>query len=292
MDDMPAIPPHLLYPLEVFGDRFHELHERGMHVMQNARIAVVGLARNCAGDLRRNLETMALQLRLSDWRLHIETNDNADDTDQVLADFCRRHRQATFTSQRLNRQQYSTEFAGRRTHALAEYRDACQRWVRANAADSDYTLVVDWDMRGGWSQAGLHVGFGTLDATPIAFGMASVSLLYWFEALSRQASWVQYDAWALRLNSTFDDYTAGIGGWKHGWLPPVGSPAVPVVSAFGGMAIYRTADYLAGTYDGSDCEHVPFHASIARATGRSLYLCPSMRTVMAWAEVASEHQHG
>ena len=55
-----------------------------------------------------------------------------------------------------------------------------------------------------------------------------------------------------------------------------------MVSAFGGMAIYDTYAYLKGTYDGSDCEHVPFHASIAERTGRRLYLCPSMRTVMRW----------
>jgi hypothetical protein len=50
------------------------------------------------------------------------------------------------------------------------------------------------------------------------------------------------------------------------------------------MTIYETGAYLSGTYDGSDCEHVPFHASIAAKTGRSLYLDPAMRTVMSWLE--------
>jgi hypothetical protein len=58
-----------------------------------------------------------------------------------------------------------------------------------------------------------------------------------------------------------------------------------VCSAFGGFVIYRTDVYLAGVYDGAtDCEHVPFHASIAEATGQSLYLCPGMRTIMRWME--------
>jgi hypothetical protein len=48
------------------------------------------------------------------------------------------------------------------------------------------------------------------------------------------------------------------------------------------MAAYKTKDYLAGTYGGSDCEHVVFHKSIAEATGKHMYLDPSMRTVMSW----------
>jgi hypothetical protein len=95
-------------------------------------------------------------------------------------------------------------------------------------------------------------------------------------------AWLHYDAWALRLNSFWDDYTADAGGWKHQWLPPVGSPVVRVCSAFGGLAVYRTLDYLAGTYTGEDCEHVTFHASLAG----SMYLDPAMRTIMHWVEHA------
>lgn len=93
---------------------------------------------------------------------------------------------------------------------------------------------------------------------------------------------MHYDAWALRLNSAWDDYTSGMGGWKHQWLPPVGSPPVPVVSAFGGMAIYDTYAYLKGTYSGKDCEHVPFHVTMAEQAKGRLYLDPAMRTVMHW----------
>jgi hypothetical protein len=65
----------------------------------------------------------------------------------------------------------------------------------------------------------------------------------------------------------------------------VGSPPVPVVSAFGGMAIYDSFAYLRGHYDGEkDCEHVPFHRSIAERTGQRLYMDPAMRMVMHWLE--------
>jgi hypothetical protein len=286
------IPAHLLQPLEVFGDSYIAKANEGAIRLANSKVAIVGLARNCGGPLRANLE-QALQVAegCRDWRLHIESNDCEDDTVNVLAEFCRAHKEATFHYQILGRKQFSAEFAGPRTIALAEYRDACQRWVRACAADADYVIAIDWDAWGGFSVHGLLNGVGWLVELQGAYGMAAVSLLgtatisMGEDNTPKLASgWAQYDAWALRLNSYWDDYTAGLGGWKHQWIPPVGSPPVRVCSAFGGLVVYRTDAYLKGTYDGvHDCEHVAFHKSIEKATGgQGLYLCPSMRTVMRW----------
>ena len=292
------IPVHLVYPLNVFSQAFVDRCEEGQRRLSTASIAFVGLARNCAVRLSENLGRLERLVQACPaWKLHIETNDNTDATDQVLIDFCAAHPQATFTSQTLGRQQFSAEFAGPRTIALAEYRDACQRWVRDNAADCDYVVAIDWDAWGGWSHAGVLNGLGWLVQLQGAYGMASVSLLEYPQLTTDDQNkptlskgWSHYDAWALRLNSTWDDYTAGIGGWKHQWLPPVGSPPVKVCSAFGGLTIYRTDAYLKGTYDGTtDCEHVAFHDSIQRATGQHLYLNPSQRCVMSWMSDAGQH---
>lgn len=293
-----TVPEHLIYPLPEFAEDFAWRIRQGRDNLGLSKVAFVGLARNCSPWLSENLQRLlVLADACAEWCLHIETNDNDDDTDQVLADFCRAHRQATFSSQRLRRKQYSTEFAGRRTMAMAEYRYACQEWVEDVASDADYVVVLDWDAWGGWSHAGVLNGIGWLIERPGAYGMASVSLMQ-HPAYDTNAegdtrpllAWLHYDAWALRLNSYWDDYTAGYGGWKHQWLPPVGSPPVKVCSAFGGLAIYRTEAYLAGTYDGADCEHVTFHQSVAKATGQHLFLNPSQRCVMHW--VTDGRQHG
>lgn len=297
------IPRHLIEP----GDEFAADHafrvREGVANLSLSSVAIVGLARNCARWMARNLEAATvLGGAAAEWRLHIETNDNDDDTEQVLVDFCRRFRQATFTSQTLRRKQYTTEFAGRRTRAMAEYRDACQRWVRDNATDSDYVIVIDFDAWGGWSHAGVLSGIGWLLEMPGAYGMASVSLMQYpaydtnnAGETKQVAAWLHYDAWALRgvgqAQFFWDDYTAGVGGWKHQYLPPVGSPPVLVSSAFGGLCVYRTEAYLQGTYDGQDCEHVIFHQSVRNATRQMLYLNPSQRCIMHWLEDATR-QHG
>lgn len=296
-----TLPEHLAFPLPAFEASYRATLADGAAVLANSRLAIVGLARNCAGPMRENLRRLdEITKHAAGWQLHVETNDNADDTLQVLEHFCRVNRQATFTAQTLGRKQFSTEFAGPRTIALAEYRAACQSWVRDCAEDSDYVVVIDWDQWGGFSAPGILAGLGWLLELQGAYGMASVSLTQ-VPALTsepdgtskRTAMWVHYDAWALRLNSYWDDYTAGHGGWKHHWLPPVGSPPVRVCSAFGGLAIYRRHAYLAGTYDGvSDCEHVAFHESIATQTGQGMYLCPSMRCIMQWMQQDGSRRNG
>ena len=295
-----TIPERLIAPLPEFAADFARYAEMGQDLAALSEVAFVGLARNCADHLRANLHRLEMLAgSFAGWQLHIATNDNTDGTSEVLSEFVGKHERASYQDANLGREQFTAEFAGRRTEALAEYRTECQEWVRENAGDSHYVIVIDFDSWGGWSHSGVLHGIGALAAAQTAFGMASVSLAQYPQLGMGEdkkpfvgPGWVHYDAWALRLNSYRDDYTAGEGGWKHQWLPPVGSPAVPVCSAFGGMAIYRTAAYLSGTYSGSDCEHVPFHRTMQMRTGQHLFLNPSMRTVMSWMEPDDGREHG
>lgn len=291
------VPDELIWPKEFFAESFQARVDEGLEHLRQSRVAFVGLARNCGAWLDRNLRRLEILVgHCGSWLLHIESNDNADNTTDVLAAFCRRHHQASYRYQSLNRRQFAAEFAGPRTIALAEYRTACQQWVRCHARDADYVVAIDFDAWGGWSHAGVMNSVGWLLALPGAYGMAAVSVFEhpaWVTdgkgATQMVPQWLHYDAWALRgvgqSENYWDDYTAGHGGWKHQWLPPVGSPPVLVSSAFGGMCIYRAEAYRAGMYDGAaDCEHVPFHRSIREATGQHLYICPGLRTVMRWLD--------
>jgi hypothetical protein len=291
---MISLPEHLVFPLAEFSDAHTSAVDRGREVLRDASVAFVGLARDCARQLEANLRSVAdMSSGFRSWMLHIESNDCIDDTHGVLSDFCFAYQsRASFRYQSLSRERYGSEFGGRRTQALAEYRTACQEWVRESASHCDFVAVIDFDMGGGWSREGFSAGVGTLNDMTDAYGMASVGLAMLPMVVATVGDkqvvtedWRMYDAWALRgvgqESCYWDAYTAGYGGWSHGYIPPVGSPPVLVASAFGGMAVYKTADYLSGQYDGSnDCEHVSFHRSVNQATSGRLYLCPSMRTFM------------
>jgi len=284
------IPSNLWMPHEPFVDAYRERVAEGTTRLRHAKVAFVGLARNCAVRLAQNLGRLEqLQSIAGSWALHIESNDCEDATLDVLHDYCRDRPQATFHYQILGRDHYGAEFAGRRTIALAEYRDACQRWVQACAADSDYVVVIDFDAWGGWNDDGVLNGLGWLVQLQGAYGMASVSLFQ--HDWGSGPTWAHYDQWALRgvgqADCYWDTYKNGYGSFGFSWLPPVGSPPVLVSSAFGGLGIYRTEPYLRGTYDGvNDCEHVAFHQSIAKSTGKLLYINPSQRMLMHWMETA------
>jgi hypothetical protein len=85
-------------------------------------------------------------------------------------------------------------------------------------------------------------------------------------------------------------YTAGQGAWKHQWLPPVGSPAA-CADGVRGLAIYRTADWLQGTYDGrEDCEHVVLHRHDAGTNRKAAVSKPRTLAVMKLA--ARRRGHG
>jgi hypothetical protein len=297
MSQAARVPEKLLMPTQEFKKSYTARASDGLERLSRSSVAFVGLARNCSGPLVTNLSRiLALANRCREWRLHVETNDNSDSTSEVLAQFCSQYPQASYREQSLARPHLPGEFAGPRTVALAEYRAACQRWVRDHAADADYVCVLDMDAWGSFWIEGVLNGVGWLVELPGAFAMASVSLTEVELSLSdsegnqkKTRSFVHYDAWALRgvgqPDTYYDDYTHNEGMWKHHWLPPVGSEPVSVASAFGGFAVYRTDAYLAGTYEGTtDCEHVMFHRSIAAATGQRMFLCPGMRTVMQWLE--------
>lgn len=289
MSSLPPLPEQLLLPPDEFRQDLLSSLEVGKRVAARSTFSIVGLARNCALPLEKNLaglESVAREF-FSGWRIHVETNDNDDDTVGVLKRFAdSAGGRLTYRDQTLGRTHFTAEYAGRRTEALAEYRSACQLVVASHRPPPDYVLAVDFDAWGGFGVEGLLSGIAFLSQQPQAFGVAAVSLIHMSlgPQSGEQKAWLHYDAWALRLNSYYDDYTRGAGGWKHAFFPPVGSPAIPVCSAFGGMAVYKTQDYLVGEYDGKDCEHVTFHESIARKTGRSLYLVPAMRTIMKWEQ--------
>lgn len=279
------LPARFWLPHEHFAHDYHVRARTGVEWLRRSTIAVVGLARNCGPALRLNLERIMPICKLAKaWSLHIEANDCDDDTLEVLSQMARDDSRATFHYQTLGDAKFGHEFAGRRTDAMARHRTACQRWVRSSAPDASLVIVVDWDLWGGFSEDGLCHGLGWLLEMPGAFGLASVSLFQYDFGAGPQ--WAHYDLWALRglgqPDCYWDTYQNGYGGFGYGWLPAIGTPPAVVASAFGGMAIYRAADYLAGKYSGDDCEHVPFHRSIRNVTGKHLYVCPGMRTLAMW----------
>ena len=83
---------------------------------------------------------------------------------------------------------------------------------------------------------------------------------------------LQFDVWAFRPADTWVAQRASKINPKY-W--PRGEPMVPLNSCFGGLGIYVMDAMTKSAYDGSDCEHVPFHRGMKEAGLTEIYMNPS-----------------
>lgn len=265
----------LLPPDPEFVDGYHARIAAGRLFAARSAVAMVAICRNAMPWLDRTLQLVEQTGRMfGRWEAFIYENDSTDGTKEALAEWADgKTRQASLNVN--GRPHLNHTIEEERTWALAEYRTACQAWVRAGR-HFDWVIVFDTDPWGGWSVDGVANSIGWLaDPASPHYGGAAMASYSWAEA--RQPSGpmaIHYDAFAARMNH----WQRRDQNWFHLWHPPVGSTPVPFRSAFGQLAVYKARDYLAGTYTGEDCEHVTFHRSI----GRPMWLNPSSRCVSFW----------
>lgn len=271
-------------PEDIWGidyvESYREHVEYGRAAARRQKLAIVSICRNAMPHLKNTLHLIDELAGL--WRdcsLYVFENDSTDETAKVLDDFAIRQ-WVTVEHDTLGGEDYRG-FGSERTIRLAKCRSRCQEWVRQNAADAGYVLVLDADPHGGFSVDGVLNSLGWFcEMLGESFhrrepgAMASYSL-YMREEGAGQFGAAQYDAWAARMGHWEDDRQMQ---WFHLFMPPVGSNPIPMNSAFGGMCLYRREAFLAGVYEGGDCEHVALHRSMQKA-GYQLFLNPGSRYV-------------
>jgi hypothetical protein len=143
---------------------------------------------------------------------------------------------------------------------MAHYRNQNTKLMLTTGDPTDYVLVLDLDI-GQYSRAGLAHSLSH------EFDVMGSNGLY----LSK-GQYIQNDVWAWRRPG---DPTPLTLRDVHPIVPPVGAPLIPLLSCFGGMALYRYAAYTSAVYMGGDCEHVPFHRSLVAQGYDRIFLNPS-----------------
>ena len=274
-DEIAAHRPDVLLPPDAeFAADYARLVKLGREAAKDRRVALVAICRNAMPFLPQTLglveQTGAM---FKSWQAYIYENDSADETKDVLGSWA--DGQQRQVSLNINgRPHLNTTIEPVRTHALAEYRAECQRWV-CQGERVDYVIVFDTDAWAGWSVDGVATSIAHLEAGDW-YGLASYS---WCEMhIGGHRFPAHYDAFAARLNH----WQRRDQQWFHHWHPAVGSPPVPFHSAFGQLAVYKATQFLRGTYRGDDCEHVLLHKSIAAGTDWKFGLNPSSRCVSFW----------
>jgi hypothetical protein len=264
-----------------FARLYHERVAYGTAKAKERRVAIVGMARDIAGVLPMTIGRVEqLGSQFARWSACVYENDSKDKSKEVLSWWASERPGQVFVELADHGREKLTAFEPERVQRYAEYRNRLREMVQRHCADAEYVIAVDFDAWGGWSLDGVMNGIAWHEDLSRAACMASTSLMQHAQIeISGQRIWAHYDAWAFRLYG----WSQRFDPWFTLWIPPPGSPPMPVLSAFGGLAIYKAEPWLKHEYasDDGDIEHVGLHRRMIEG-GWEIYLNPAQRCVMQW----------
>lgn len=249
---------------------------RGRERMAQSCAVICSLARDAAEELR-GLETRleALAASFREHRLIFVENDSRDDTVTKLRAWQRRDPRLELHSERLGAPRWPHKMSPERAEAMAGYRNRYLDRALEGAADADLLIVVDADLAdfcldGVAHTIGQDIGQQSWDAVG-SYGVQFRSVD------GGQLRPDLFDTWALRdLGHPASEPHAALMGRRY----QRGSALVPVLSCFGGLAVYRMEAIRSGArYGGPDCEHATFHRRLADAGFGRIFLNPSQMTL-------------
>lgn len=254
------------------AEEYSRFCRRGYARMRQRRVVIAGLCR----DVEHILPATILRI---EWlaalfaaaRIVVYENDSCDRTAVMLRRWAAHDRRVTAITETMSDPVNPNRRCASRAARMAAYRGRCQQEILDHHRDFDAVIVVDMDVMGGWSEAGVANTFGHDDWDVVG----SNGLIY------RRSGFVvnalrQYDTWAYRSDEQLRPLPSrNIAPF----VPERGTPPIRVGSCFGGLGVYRMEAFAAGRYDGNDCEHVTFHRTLRGRGFSRIFLNPSQITL-------------
>ncbi len=252
------------WPCAVFFQEDYAIRQRrGRERMARTRVVIAGLARDVAATLATTIEQIESTGEMFlDYAVAIYENDSEDGTLVMLREWSECNPRVTILSENLERPRWGSVTDRRRTDDLAYYRNRLHDLICAQFPEFDAVIILDMDLQS-WSRDGLADTFAWEDWDV----MGSNGITLW------QGRPVYLDAWAMRA---LGHPEAHVHKYVNFAILPRGVPLQPVLSCFGGLAVYAMDAFKKGVYDGADCEHVTFHESLRKAGHARIFLNPSM----------------
>jgi glycosyltransferase involved in cell wall biosynthesis len=258
-------------PSPGMADRYLAIVEAGYERMKDLKIVIGGLARNVASVLPATMDRIERTGKMfKDYRVVIVENDSSDNTPNILNSWSKSNNKVSaICTSRGDPVNPGTRCLKRATR-MARYRNACrEEIVNRYANDFTHVILVDTDLGvRGWSYDGIANTFGWSGWDSV--GSNGIKFLKSYRGEKNRP--VHFDVWAFR--------------WAESWKPVMayqinprcwarGESIVKLNSCFGGMGIYKMAAMQQSRYDGSDCEHVPFHRGMEKAGFGNRFMNPS-----------------
>ncbi len=249
---------------------------------------ILGIVRNGGEALRATLERIELlRTRLAESRVIIATNDNSDDTSLILEDYATGAKAVEV----LSMDGLATSHPDR-VDRICHARNEVLGHLFSSTDVFPTTLVLDLD--GPNEKLNSHEVLGAMSRKDphwdAVFGNPQPS--YYDLYALRCTGWCDEDVWQ-RIHAAKKPLFFR-KRWRRDLIRsiihdrqyriPVTAPLIPVKSAFGGLALYRTSILDGLKYSSRDedgnlvCEHVLLHR-LMRARGARLFIDPSLTTL-------------
>lgn len=267
-----VFPESTFPPLANRWSEYRRLLTLGTGRMRENSVVLCGLARDIGEILPKTIARMErLGEMFGDYRVVLFENDSSDDTAEMLAAWASRNPRVRFVTEQIGDPVNPIARCLQRAARMAYYRNRCLEVMRAEFSDFSHAIVLDTDLKGGWSTDGIantfgHDGWDFVGSNGIIFKRLGCELNVP----------VQYDAWAFRLDdqlTALPTSTVNAMQWQRG------QPLLPVTSCFGGLGVYRMPALLSSCYEGWDSEHIPLHQQMRRNGFDKIFLNPSQITV-------------
>lgn len=251
---------------------------------RRSRLAVIAAARDCEPHLPAALGNLAaLSSRYHEAHFVFAVSDCRDRTEERLKQWLGQGR--TGTVLQLGALETSIQA---RTMRIAAARNACLEALQPRAGDFDHLLVADLDdVLGGTVSCDAFGRAATwLDEAGERVAVTANCLPRYYDTWAlRHERWCPYDVWQPIWNRPADcsfEEALFREVFRRQIVLPAHLPPIPVLSAFGGLALYKARPALNARYQGADqtgrpvCEHVAFNQTVTRSGGR-MFIFPSLQ---------------
>ncbi len=255
-------------PADSASQMYHRRVQDGYDRMRNASVVIAGLARNVAHILPATiLRIESLGKTFRDYSVVIYENDSSDHTRELLESWRSVNPKVHLLSETLEAPVNRPVRCSSRARWMAYYRGCVHQYIVDTLPQSDFVVLLDTDLIGGWSPDGIANTFGHDNWDFVG----SNGMIYKRLGL-RSNHLAHYDAWAYRVDAQMTAIPTSEVNSIHFRR---GEQLKPISSCFGGLGIYSYPAFSGGKYEGEDIEHVGFHRSLIANGHERLYLNPS-----------------
>ena len=261
----------------------------GVQIAQSSRIKFVGIARDAAPYIDRNIEICKyIGERFNGYDIYVYENDSIDNTVDIL----NKHNIVKFDSEKRPDLGYIRDDSPdidpvhyKRCVKLAEARN---KYMSLDYSDYDYVCVIDWDIKGGWWIEGFFHAMTALNYLPEAGAVGAYGILGEGTGQTlldqcQPSQRLMYDSFAYRAKNAPEQFHISQVGSYNMIQTAIGQDPIEVHSNFGGITLYKREAFSGRTYlakhwepqNGDvDCDHVCLHRDM-RQDGYKIYMDPT-----------------